>query len=64
MQRGQVRKASVTGPPTGSNSAGLTIGTPGALHGAPLWRVPVQRNRAVAKQRSAQRPRSTGRGVL
>jgi hypothetical protein len=34
MQRGQVRKATVTGPPTGNSSAGLTTGMPVARHGA------------------------------
>jgi hypothetical protein len=33
MQRGQDRKASVTGPPTGSSSAGLMTGMPPGLAG-------------------------------
>jgi hypothetical protein len=36
MQRGQVRKASVTGPPTGSSSGGLMTGMPMAWQGTPL----------------------------
>jgi hypothetical protein len=36
MQRGQDRKASVTGPPTGSSTAGLMTGMPVARHGAPF----------------------------
>jgi hypothetical protein len=64
MQRGQVSKASVSGPPTGSSSAGLMTGMPMAWQGMPVSRMPLQRKRAVAKQRTAQRSRFAGCRVL